>query len=99
MKGITRLRQILTPGLIVMFGLAFAAGAQTYPNSTFQPHSEFGRAIDFLWDRLLLLATIVFIIVEGALLFVVFKYRRTGKETERPPQTHGHAGLEITWTI
>ncbi len=99
MKGNSRLRQILTPGLIIMLGLAFAAGAQTYPNSTFQPHSEFGRAIDFLWNRLLLLGTIVFVLVEGALIFVVLRYRRKGNETSRPPQTHGHAGLEITWTI
>lgn len=99
MKGNSRLRQILTPGLIIMLGLAFTAGAQTYPNSTFQPHTEFGRAIDFLWNRLFLLATIVFALVEGALIFVILRYRRTGKETEKPPQTHGHAVLEVIWTL
>jgi len=99
MKGNSRLRQILAPGLIIMLGLAFAAGAQTYPNSTFQPHTDLGRSIDFLWNRLLLLATIVFVLVEGALIFVVFRYRRKGTETAKPPQTHGHALLEIIWTI
>ena len=100
MKGNSRLRQILAPGLIIMLGLAFAAGAQTYPNSTFQPHSEFGRMIDFLWNRLLLIGTIVFVLVEGALIYVVFRYRRKGPETtEKPPQTHGHALLEVVWTI
>ncbi len=99
MKGNSRLRQIITPGLIIMLGLAFTAGAQTYPNSTFQPHSELGRAIDFLWNRLMLLGTIVFIIVEGALLYVVFRYRSKGKETSKPPQIHGHAFLEILWTL
>lgn len=100
MKGNSRLRQIITPGLIIMFGLAFAAGAQMqHPNSTFQPHSELGRSIDFLWDRLMLLATIVFVLVEGALLYVVFRYRRKGNETSKPPQTHGHAVLEILWTL
>jgi cytochrome c oxidase subunit 2 len=99
MKGNSRLRQILAPGLIIMLGLAFAAGAQTYPNSTFQPHSELGRYIDFLWNRLLLLGTIVFVLVEGALVYVIIRYRRTGTETEKPPQTHGHALLEIAWTM
>jgi cytochrome c oxidase subunit 2 len=100
MKGNSRLRQIITPGLIIMFGLAFAAGAQMqHPNSTFQPHSELGRAIDFLWDRLMLLGTIVFVLVEGALLYIVFRYRRKGNETSKPPQTHGHALLEILWTL
>lgn len=82
-----------------MLGLAFAAGAQTYPNSTFQPHTDLGRWIDFLWDRLLFLGTAVFVLVEGALVYVVFRYRRTGKETSKPPQIHGHALLEIMWTI
>ena len=99
MKGNSRLRQILAPGLIIMLGLAFAAGAQTYPNSTFQPHSELGRYIDFLWNRLLLLGTIVFVLVEGALVYVIIRYRRKGTETEKPPQTHGHALLEIAWTM
>jgi cytochrome c oxidase subunit 2 len=99
MKGNSRLRQILAPGLIIMLGLAFAAGAQTYPNSTFQPHSELGRYIDFIWNRLLLLGTIVFVLVEGALVYVIIRYRRTGTETEKPPQTHGHALLEIAWTM
>ena len=99
MKGNSRLRQILAPGLIVMLGLAFAAGAQTYPNSTFQPHSELGRAIDFLWNRLLLLGTIVFVLVEGALIYVVLRYRKKGTETSKPPQTHGHAVLEVIWTL
>lgn len=99
MKGNSRLRQILAPGLIIMLGLAFAAGAQTYPNSTFQPHSDLGRWIDFLWNRLLFLGTVVFVLVEGALLWVVFRYRRKGNETSKPPQTHGHALLEIAWTI
>src|SRR5665647_291050 len=99
MKGNSRLRQIITPGLIIMLGLAFAAGAQTYPNSTFQPHSEFGRAIDFLWNRLLLIGTIVFVLVEGALIFVVFRYRRKGNETGKPPQIHGNAVLEVIWTL
>ncbi|HUQ47023.1 MAG TPA: cytochrome c oxidase subunit II [Gemmatimonadaceae bacterium] len=100
MKGNSRLRQIITPGLIIMFGLVFAAGAQMqHPNTTFQPHSEVGRSIDFLWDRLMLLGTIVFVLVEGALLYVVFRYRSKGNETTRPPQTHGHAFLEILWTL
>lgn len=99
MKGNSRLRQILAPGLIIMLGLAFAAGAQTYPNSTFQPHTDLGRWIDFLWNRLLFLGTAVFVLVEGALLYVVFRYRRKGNETSKPPQTHGHALLEIAWTI
>jgi cytochrome c oxidase subunit 2 len=69
-----------------------------HPNSTLTPHSDLGREIDFLWDRLLLLGTIVFILVEAALIYVVFRYRRRDKQ-ETPPQTHGSTALEIAWTL
>jgi cytochrome c oxidase subunit 2 len=71
---------------------------EAHPNTTLVPHSDFGREIDFLWDRLLLLGTIVFILVEGALIFVVIKYRRRDNQPT-PPQTHGSTKLEITWTL
>ncbi|HVF39705.1 MAG TPA: cytochrome c oxidase subunit II [Gemmatimonadaceae bacterium] len=98
MKGNSRLRRFASSGALVLFALVLAACAEEYPNTTFQPHSEFARAIDFLWARMLLLGTIVFVLVEGALLYVVFRYR--GKQTDpRPPQTHGNAVVEIIWTL
>jgi cytochrome c oxidase subunit 2 len=54
--------------------------------------------VDFLWDRLLLLGTIVFILVEGVLIYVVFRYRHRENQGP-PPQTHGSTKLEITWTL
>ena len=65
----------------------------------FDPHSELGRAIDSIWDRLLLLGTLVFVLVEIALLYVVFRYRRRPTDTGKPPQTHGNVALEILWTL
>lgn len=40
----------------------------------------------------------VFVAVEGALLYTLIRYRRRPGQP-RPPQIHGHLGLEITWTI
>jgi cytochrome c oxidase subunit II len=97
MKGYDRLRRIapyaLTAALVGVIGACSA-----YPNTTFSPHSDLGRDIDGLWNRLLLLGTIVFVLVEGALLYVVFRYRHRGS-TEKPPQTHGSTKLEILWTL
>jgi cytochrome c oxidase subunit 2 len=98
MKGNSRLRQ-LAPLCIAAVALTLVACAGNYPNTTFEPHSELGRAIDFLWDRLLLLGTIVFVLVELALIFVVLRYRRKPTDTGKPPQTHGNAVLEIIWTL
>lgn len=99
MNGNSRLRQLASFGLMAMVMLTLAACGTEYPNTTFEPKSEFARSIDFLWDRLLLLGTIVFILVEGALIFVIVRYRRRPTDTTRPPQTHGNAVLEVIWTL
>lgn len=98
MKGTDRRWRLASYALFPAIIIAVAACSGAHPNSTLTPHSDIGRDIDFLWDRLLLLGTIVFILVEGALLFVVFKYRRREGQG-KPPQTHGSTPLEITWTL
>jgi len=98
MTGSPRLRRFASLGAYAALALALAACAQKFPNTTFEPHSEYGRAIDFLWNRLLFFGTGVFVLVEAALLFVVFKFRRRD-ETTTPPQTHGNTKLEILWTL
>jgi cytochrome c oxidase subunit 2 len=98
MKGFSRLRVLGTTGITIALALALAACRESYPNTTLVPHSEYGRAIDFLWDRLLLLGTIVFILIEGALIYIMIRYRRRGSD-ERPPQTHGNVIIEVIWTL
>lgn len=99
MKGNSRLRQFTSFGLMAAVMLTLAACGGEYPNTTFEPKSELTRSIDQLWDRLLLLGTIVFVLVEAALIFVVIRYRRRPNDDSIPPQTHGNATLEIIWTI
>jgi cytochrome c oxidase subunit 2 len=98
MKGSDRLRRLASYALFAAFAIAAISCNEAHPNSTLTPHSDFGREIDFLWDRLLMLGTIIFILVEGVLVFVVFKYRRRDNQAT-PPQTHGSTKLEITWTL
>jgi cytochrome c oxidase subunit II len=98
MIGSHRLRRLAPLGVAAVLALALAACAQSYPNTTFTPHSDLGRSIDFLWNRLMLLGSIVFVLVEGALVYVVFRYRRRSEDVT-PPQTHGNVVLEITWTL
>lgn len=98
MRGTPRLQRLAQFGTLAVLALALVACAQEYPNTTFQPNSEYGRAIDFLWNRLMFLGTIVFVLVEAALIYVVIKYRRKD-ETTVPPQTPGNTQLEIIWTL
>lgn len=98
MKGSARLRRLASYALVAALAFAAASCNEAHPNTTLVPHSDLGREIDFLWDRLLLLGTIVFVLVEGVLIYVVFKYRRRDNQAT-PPQTHGSTKLEITWTL
>jgi cytochrome c oxidase subunit 2 len=98
MKGSDRLRRLASYAFFAVLIVAALSCNEAHPNSTLQPHSDLGREIDFLWNRLLLLGTIVFVLVEGALVYVVFKYRRRENQPT-PPQTHGSTKLEIAWTL
>ncbi|MFN2636460.1 MAG: cytochrome c oxidase subunit II [Gemmatimonadaceae bacterium] len=98
MKSSDRLRRLASYALIAGLAVAAVSCNEAHPNSTLTPHSDLGREIDFLWDRLLLLGTIVFVLVEAVLAYVVFKYRHRENQG-RPPQTHGSTKLEITWTL
>ncbi len=98
MKGSDRRRRLASYLVFAVLAVTAISCSEAHPNTTLSPHSDFGREIDFLWDRLLLLGTIVFILVEGALLYVVFRYRRRENQGT-PPQTHGSTKLEIAWTL
>ena len=98
MKGFDRLRRLAPYALVAALAVVAASCNEAHPNSTLTPHSDLGREIDFLWDRLLLLGTIVFVLVEIVLVYVVFRYRRRENQPT-PPQTHGSTKLEIAWTL
>jgi cytochrome c oxidase subunit 2 len=98
MKGMLRPRGRLLAALTVVLALALIACGQEYPNTTFDPHTEFGRDIDDLWDTLLFWGTIVFVLVEAVLIFVIVRYRRRVGRAE-PKHVHGNTTLEILWTI
>lgn len=49
-----------------------------------------------LYLLVLALAVVVFVAVEAALVFTLFRYRR--RDDTLPPQTHGNNLLEVIWT-
>jgi cytochrome c oxidase subunit 2 len=98
MKGSDRLRRLASYILVAALVVVAVSCNEAHPNTTLEPKSDLGREIDFLWDRLLLLGTIVFVLVEAALIYIVFRYRHRENQG-KPPQTHGSTKLEITWTL
>ena len=77
---------------------ALAACSSRVPNTTLTPQSEFGRDIDELFDLLVIGGVVVFVLVAVALMFVLMKYRHRAGAPE-PKAIHGHALLEIVWTL
>jgi len=82
MKGNSRLQRFASFGMMVVLALTLAACGEAHPNTTFDPHSDYGRSIDFLWNRLLLLGTIVFVLVEGGLIYIMFRYRKRAGDAD-----------------
>jgi cytochrome c oxidase subunit II len=93
-----RTRRLAIAALTAVIVVGLAACSTTVPNTTLQPRTEFGRAIDDLWDTLLLWGTIVFILVEAFLIYVVIRYRRREGQPA-PRHVHGNTTLEIAWTL
>ncbi|MHB1310769.1 MAG: cytochrome c oxidase subunit II [Gemmatimonadaceae bacterium] len=89
-----RLQSVAVPAIVL---LALSACGRVYPNSTFSHNTDLNTLAVFLWDRMLLLGTIVFVVVEVLLVYTIFKFRRR-EGGPAPRQIHGNAALEITWT-
>jgi cytochrome c oxidase subunit 2 len=79
--------------------LLTSACAKDAPQDFLKPEGKFAKDIDKLWDPVFLIAVIVFVIVEGLVLFAIFKFRADPDDDELPEQIHGNFRLEIGWTI
>src|SRR5579871_3400625 len=99
----TRRCALMRPILCALAFTLVAAGCTAFadptaPQTTVFPKSDWGGMIQGLYNLVFILAAIVFVGVEGALVFFIFKYRRTD-ENRLPSQIHGNTRLEIAWTI
>jgi cytochrome c oxidase subunit 2 len=86
-------------GFLAVLALVLVAGCHgPYPQSTLDPRGDFAEMVDSVFMKTVYLAGIVFVLVEGALLVALFKFR--GKPTDADPhQIHGSTMVEIIWTI
>ena len=67
------------------------------PNSIFTRHTETNRDVEGLFGILFGFGTVVFVLVEALLLYVVIKFRRKPGQAE-PRHVHGNTTLEVLWT-
>ena len=59
--------------------------------------TEQAQPIHHLYMILFVVATIIFVLVEGLILWAIIRYRR--RDDLLPPQFHGNNLLEIGWTV
>lgn len=64
-----------------------------------QPATQQAQYIFDFYPIVFFIAAGVFLLVEGLLLWIVFRYRRRPTDDQLPAQTHGHNVLEIIWTL
>jgi len=70
------------------------------PLTTFEPAGPFAEQIDGLFWLVFWIATGVFALVMGGLVFILFVFRDRGKEGQKEPkQLHGSPKLEVLWTV
>ncbi|HEX7337457.1 MAG TPA: cytochrome c oxidase subunit II [Gemmatimonadales bacterium] len=73
-------------------------GAEHYPQTTLLPRGDFARIADDLLDTTVKWALLVFVLVEGILIYAIFRFRGRPNDPE-PHQTHGNTTVEIIWTV
>lgn len=69
------------------------------PQNSLDPAGPIARDIDGLWWLVFIIAAVIFVIVQAALVFAIVRYRRRKGEERPVKQVHGNARLEIIWTI
>ena len=94
------LRTVMRIGLLVGAAVVLAACAgQDLPQDTLAPEGPVARKQDGLWNLVFFVAVGVFVIVEGALVLLLLRFRAKPTDVEPPKQTHGNTKLEVLWTI
>ena len=91
-------RERLAAAAALGLGLVLAACGENYPQTTLLPKADFAKLIDELFRTTLWMGALVFVLVEGVLVFAIWKFRAKPGDAQ-PQQTHGNTAVEIVWTV
>jgi cytochrome c oxidase subunit 2 len=94
LRGLRRWAPVLP--LLVL--LASACSPEHYPQTALRPLSDFAKIGDDIQTQTFYWAFGVFVLVEGALLYAIFRFRGKPGDAE-PRQVHGNTTVEIVWTV
>ncbi|MBA3654788.1 MAG: cytochrome c oxidase subunit II [Actinobacteria bacterium] len=78
--------------------LATACSRRAEPQNVLNPQGPVSRQLDRLWNPVFAIAVVIFVLVEGLIIWVMLRYRAKSDD-DAPVQVHGNTTLEIGWTI
>ena len=81
-------------GLTLAVLLSGCAGSPTFLN----PASPVAHDVAGLYRIIVYMAAVVFVLVEGLLIYSIFRFRRRSDDRTEPPQSYGNPRLELIWT-
>jgi len=84
----------------IIFGVALVCGYLVAANVNLLPEvaSTRGELMQRLFNSLLGAATVVFVLVEGLLVYSVIRFRRRAGDGGEGVAVHGNTALEVFWT-
>ena len=82
---------------LLLLSATACASSDDVPQSSLEPGGEFARAPDVLWNITLAIAAVVFVLVQGALIFTLIRFRH--KEGRKAAQFHGNTKVEVALTV
>jgi cytochrome c oxidase subunit II len=90
---------LLGGATLALTACAFVTPEET-PLTTFEPAGPNAERLDELFWMVFWIAAVIFALVMGALILMVFVFKDRGKEGAREPkQLHGSPKLEVLWTV
>ena len=86
------------PALCLLTLVLVGCNPEQYPQTTLLPRGDFASIAHDILDTTFKWALVVFVLVEGALIYAIFRFRGKADDPE-PQQTHGNTVVEIIWTV
>ena len=85
--------------LSILVGMIVLLSACQSSPTFLDPASHASSQEANLYKIILIMAVVVFVLVEGALLLILVRDRKKKGDQELPPQVYGNTPLEVTWTL
>jgi cytochrome c oxidase subunit 2 len=90
---------VVSTGLAVSLGLLLTACSMDAPQSALDPAGPYARDPHNLFVIVFWIAVVIFVLVQGLILYAAVKYRAKPGDDTLPVQVHGNTKLEIFWTL